>query len=225
MSWEGPLSSVKLILQGRNIKLTDNVKKYAEEKVGKAIRNHSYLVREVDVRFSLRGGEFGKGPKTSRCEVTLYTKRHGVVRAEEDAGTLYRSIDLVSAIVKRKLRKIKEKETDYRRHMRDPELLIMENDYEYLSSEEEEEEEEEVEREGDFINEIVRTKYFDMPPLTVTEAIEQLEMVDHDFYGFRNEETGQVNILYKRKAGGYGIIIPKGNGKAEKLETVVIEVD
>ncbi|KAH7854158.1 hypothetical protein Vadar_010877 [Vaccinium darrowii] len=228
MSWEGPLSSVKLILQGRNIKLTDNVKKYAEEKVGKAIRNHSYLVREVDVRFSVRGGEFGKGPKTSRCEVTLYTKRHGVVRAEEDAGTLYGSIDLVSAIVKRKLRKIKEKETDHRRHMRDPELL-MENDYEYLSSgdeeEEEEEEEEEVEREGDFINEIVRTKYFDMPPLTVTEAIEQLEMVDHDFYGFRNEETGQVNILYKRKAGGYGIIIPKGNGKAEKLEPVVIEVD
>jgi len=152
MSWEGPLSSVKLILQGRNIKLTDNVKKYAEEKVGKAIRNHSYLVREVDVRFSVRGGEFGKGPKTSRCEVTLYTKRHGVVRAEEDAGTLYGSIDLVSAIVKRKLRKIKEKETDYRRHMRDPELLIMENDFEYLSSEEEEEEE--VEREEDFINEV-----------------------------------------------------------------------
>lgn len=57
-------------LQGvLHLQLTDNVKKYAEEKVGKAIRNHSYLVREVDVRFSVRGGEFGKGPKTSRCEV------------------------------------------------------------------------------------------------------------------------------------------------------------
>lgn len=222
MAWDGPLSSVKLILQGKNLELSDNVKSHVEDKVGKAIQKHSHLVREVDVRLSVRGGEFGKGPKIRRCEVTLFTKKHGVIRAEEDAETMYASIDSVSSIIQRKLRKIKEKDSDHGRHMkgfdrlkvRDPEVLLAENGSASVAQGEDED---------DFMDEIVRTKYFDMPPLTVAEAIEQLENVDHDFYGFRNEDTGEVNIVYKRRAGGYGLIIPKQNGKAEKLEPVVVE--
>ncbi|OVA04693.1 Ribosomal protein S30Ae/sigma 54 modulation protein [Macleaya cordata] len=221
MSWDGPLSSVKLILQGKNLDLSDAVKNYVEEKVGKAVQKHSHIVREVDVRLSVRGGEFGKGAKLWRCEVTLFTKKHGVVRAEEDAEKLYGSIDLVSSIIQRKLRKIKEKDTDHGRHMkgfnrlkvREPEVQVMEEDLEPVPQEEKE----------DFVDEIVRTKYFEMPPLTVAEALEQLELVDHDFYGFRNEETGEINIIYKRKDGGYGLIIPKGDVKREKLEHIVVE--
>lgn len=221
MSWDGPLSSVKLIIQGKNLELTDTVKIHVEDKVGKAVLKHSHLVREVDVRLSVRGGEFGKGPRIRRCEVTLFTKKHGVVRAEEDAETVYASIDLVSSIIQRKLRKIKEKESDHGRHMkgfnrlkvREPVTQVVENDADVQSEEEDD----------SFVDEIVRMKFFEMPPLTVSEAIEQLENVDHDFYGFRNEETGEINIVYKRKAGGYGVIIPKGNGKAKKLEPLEVE--
>ncbi|XP_047321581.1 ribosome-binding factor PSRP1, chloroplastic [Impatiens glandulifera] len=227
MSWDGPLSSVKLILQGKNLEVTDGVKKHVEDKIGKAVQKHSHLVREVDVRLSLRGGEFGKGPKLSRCEVTLFSKKHGVVRAEEDAESLYGSIDLVSSIIQRKLRKIKEKDSDHGRHMkgydrlktRDPEaslLLMVEDDSTVVSTTSTDEDEQVLEAEGEeyFINQIVRTKYFEMTPLSVSEAMEQLENVNHDFYVYKNEGSGEINIIYKRKAGGYGLIIPK-NGQQD----------
>ncbi|XP_027160957.1 ribosome-binding factor PSRP1, chloroplastic [Coffea eugenioides] len=227
MSWDGPLSSVKLIIQGKNLELAPAVKSHVEEKLGKAVQKHSHLVREVDVRLSVRGGEFGKGPRIRRCEVTLFTKKHGVVRAEEDAETVYGSIDLVASIIQRKLRKIKEKDSDHGRHMKGFDRLKFRDVGGALPAAAVEEGLETVseaqDKDEDIANEIVRTKYFDMPPLTVSEAIEQLENVDHDFYGFRNEETGEINIVYKRKAGGYGLIIPKGNGKAEKLEPLTVE--
>ncbi|CAL9038370.1 unnamed protein product [Musa banksii] len=223
MSWDGPLSSVRLIIQGKNLDLTDAVKKHVEDKVGKAVQKHSYLVREVDVRLSLRGGEVGRGPRLCRCEVTLFSKKHGVIRAEEEAETMYGSIDLVSSVLQRKLRKIKEKDTDHGRHMkgfnrlkvRDTELKGVEDAEEVEDLEEFAPAEEDVER----LDRIVRTKYFDMPPLTVDEAKEQLENVDHSFYAFRNDETGEINILYKRIEGGYGLIIPKDDGQARDLET------
>ncbi len=52
-----------------------------------------------------------------------------------------------------------------------------------------------------------------MPPMTVQEALEQLEMIDHDFYMFMNAETGEINVVYERNHGGYGVLQPrKGNG-------------
>ncbi|KAL6527016.1 Ribosome-binding factor psrp1, chloroplastic [Orobanche gracilis] len=236
MSWDGPLTSVKLILQGRNFKvgekvleafvifsqLTPRLKSFVEKKLGKAVEKHSHLVREVDVRLSAHGGEFGRGPRMRRCEVTLFTKKHGVIRVEEEAGSFYGSINLAASITQKNLRKIKEKDSDHGRHMkgfsrlrvREPGYMKITEDKDEVPSEDDEEEEENE----DITDEIVMTKYFDMPPLTVAEAIGQLENVDNDFYGFRNEETGEINILYKREAGGYELIIPHEDGETEKLE-------
>ncbi|KAL9262784.1 Ribosome-binding factor PSRP1, chloroplastic-like protein [Drosera capensis] len=185
ISWDGPLSSVKLILQSRNFKMTDATRSIVEDKIGRAVRHQNYLVREVVVRLSVQG--------TWRCEATLFTKKHRVVRAEVDSVSLLGSIESVAAKIQRTLRKIKEKEID--------------------QSQDSDDEPE------DFVKGVVRTKHFEMVPLNIDEAIDQLEYVGHNFYAFQNEETDEINILYERKYRGYGLIVPKG-GKVEKLEPV-----
>ncbi|XP_024534369.1 ribosome-binding factor PSRP1, chloroplastic [Selaginella moellendorffii] len=209
MAWAGSLASIRLVIQGKHLELTEALKAYVEDKVGKAVHNHAYLVMEVDVRLSVRGGESGRGQKLQKCEVTMFTKKHGVVRAEEATDSMYSAIDRVSDVVARKLRKIKEKDGHGRR--------LPSHVGEILSRESSTAPPTPAVEEPDFPDEIVRTKIFDMPPLKINDAMDHMANIGHDFYAFRNAESGEVNILYKRKEGGYGIIIPR-EGEVEEGE-------
>jgi putative sigma-54 modulation protein len=65
-------------------------------------------------------------------------------------------------------------------------------------------------------SEVVRMKYFAMPPMTLDDALHQLQLVDHDFYMFRNQDTNEINVIYQRNHGGFGVIQPRqpnSNGK------------
>eukprot|EP01018_Ginkgo_biloba_P039477 Gb_17398 [translate_table: standard] len=146
--------------------------------------------------------------------VTVFTKKHGVVRAEEETNHMYTSIDRVSNIIGRKLHKIKEKDGGYGRSAKArhiPRLGQMLSDkildLDSLLQKEH----------NDLSDEIVRVKYFEMPPMSIDQALELLNNVGHDFYAFRNKETGEINILYKRRHGGYGLIVPRHSlsGNAE----------
>ncbi|CAI5525869.1 unnamed protein product [Closterium sp. Naga37s-1] len=214
MAWGGALAAVRLIVQGKHMELTDSIRAYVEEKVGHAVNNHSALCREVDVRLSVRGGDSNtKGPRQQRCEVTIFTKKHGVLRAEEEAESAYAAIDKVSDVVSRKLRKIKEKDGGQGRswQMRNAQKLgemLPETPVDITPI---------LNRQtSDLPDEVVRTKYFEMAPMSTYEALEQLVNVDHDFYAFRNGDSGEINILYKRKHGGYGVIIPRTEEPATK---------
>lgn len=196
---------MKLVIQGKNIEVTDAIHDYVEQKISKAVSHFKHLTNEVDVHLSVARNP-RINPTKQSAEVTLYING-AVVRAEESSENLYASIDLVANKISRQLRKYKEKRQDKKHPAgRDNEAFIYQSAASDVAAVLET-------REPELPSEVVRTKYFAMPPMTVQEALEQLELVDHDFYMFLNAETGQINVIYERNHNGYGLIQPR-NAKA-----------
>ncbi|MGQ9871135.1 ribosome hibernation-promoting factor, HPF/YfiA family [Leptodesmis sp.] len=191
---------MKLVIQGKNIEITDAIREYVNQKIEKAVSHFQNLITEVDVHLSVV-----RNPRVNSrqiAEVTMYLNG-AVVRAEEGSENLYASIDLVADKISRQLRKYKEKRSAKHTPTKMAEALSDQPVVTDLLQD----------RTPELPAQVVRTKYFAMPPMSVQEALEHLELVDHDFYVFRNAETGEINVVYERNHGGYGVIQPRnGNG-------------
>jgi putative sigma-54 modulation protein len=191
---------MKIVIQGKNIEITDAIRDYVHQKVEKAANHFQSLTTEIDVHLSV-----ARNPRINTkqtAEVTIYANG-SVIRAEESSESLYASIDLVADKIARQLRKFKEKRQDKNYPRKDERVAdlssVVAND---LTGD----------RTPELPEEVVRTKYFAMAPMTIREALEQLELVDHDFYMFHNAQTGEINVIYERNHGGYGVIQPRRNG-------------
>lgn len=198
---------MKLVIQGKNIEITDSIREYVNQKIEKAVTHFQTMITEVDVHLSV-----ARNPRINSkqvAEVTIYVNG-AVVRAEEGSENLYASIDMVADKISRQLRKYKEKRYDkHQPSMKTAEVLSDQPVVADLPTN----------RTPELPAQVVRTKYFAMPPMSVQEALEHLELVDHDFYVFRNAETGEINVVYERNHGGYGVIQPRrsnGHHGAEK---------
>ncbi len=185
---------MKLVIQGKNIEVTEAIREYVEQKLDKAVSHFQALTTEVDVHLSV-----ARNPRivsSQSAEVTVYANG-SVIRAEEKSENLYASIDLVADKISRKLRKFKERKSDHTAAktsvavVEQPTLPVPDDN-----------------RVVELPNQVVRNKYFAMPALSVDEALERLELIDHDFYVFRNADTGEINVVYERNHGGYGVIQP-----------------
>lgn len=192
---------MKLVIHGKNIEITDAIREYVHQKIEKAVNHFQNLTTEVDVHLSV-----ARNPRINTkqaAEVTIYANG-SVIRAEESSESLYASIDLVADKIARQLRKYKEKRQDQKTHSQ-PKLIPVEGQpvvADLIGD-----------RTPELPSEVVRTKYFAMPLMTIEAALEQLQLVDHDFYMFRNAETGEINVIYERNHGGFGVIQPRnGNG-------------
>ena len=199
---------MKLVIHGKNIEITEAIREYVHQKIEKAVSHFQQLTTEVDVHLSVAKNQ--RITSKQAAEVTIYANGT-VIRAQESSEDLYASIDLVADKIARQLRKYKEKRKAKNNKDKAVELV-----------EQKVEEQPIVEdligdRAPELPKEVVRTKYFAMPAMTLEEALEQLQLIDHDFYMFRNAETDELNVIYKRyHHGGYGLIQPRpGNGHTQ----------
>ena len=112
---------------------------------------------------------------------------------EQSSNDMYVSIDLVEEVIERQLRK-------YRTKLASKKMNVAENFSEaFIDSDADEDEE----------IKIVRTKRFGMKPMYPEDACVQMELTGHDFFVFRNAETDEVNVVYKRKGNTFGLIEPE----------------
>ena len=194
---------MKILIHGKNLELTGALKEYTEAKIEKATHHYKDIVKEADIHLSIE-----KNPRVSfqTAEVTIFANGT-VIRAEEKTENLYSSIDLVSNKLCRKLRKYKERnnKTIHNNKFKNKEYFKIENTESRFLDEALLKEK----IEASLPEPSIKNKYFEMNPISSEEARKQLDLIDHDFYVFRNKKNNELQVIYKRNHGGYGLIQSK----------------
>jgi putative sigma-54 modulation protein len=181
---------MELMIKGKNVEITDRLRDYVEKKIGKLDR---YLpsITEAWVELSTEGARAAQDRQV--CQVTVRSNGT-ILRAEERSDDIFTAIDTVLDKMYRQIARYKGKRKNrWRGAGMTPEPLPLEL---------EEEPEEEA-------SNIVRVKNFAMTPMLPDEAVEQMELLGHDFFVFYNADEGQVNVIYRRKDGDYGLLQPE----------------
>ena len=184
---------MEIVIQGRNVEITDRLRGYVEKKVNRLIR---YLPTIDEARMELTVHRARSAQDRQVAQLTV-RDRGTILRAEERSSDISASIDAVLDKMYRQIMRYKGKRYRGRPPTRQVEEPL-----------EEMEEMEEMELYAEEPHHIVRVKRFPTPPMDEEEAIEQMELLGHDFFVFLNAESGEINVLYRRRDGDYGLIIP-----------------
>ena len=175
---------MRFIISGKNIEVTEGIRSAIEHKLSKLDKYFSEDA-EIFVTLSVERNR-------QKIEVTIPMKGQ-VVRAEQDSTDMYVSIDLVVDIIERQIRRYKTK-------LMNKKLSGTEFKKEFFEVDDDTQDEE---------IKIVRSKKFAIKPMDVEEACVQMELIGHTFFVFRNADTFEVNVVYKRKDGTFGLIEPE----------------
>lgn len=171
---------MRLNISGKGFEVTDGLRDRFERKLSKLDR-YFHDDAEAYIRISQEKG--GR----NIVEITISVSGL-ILRAEETSSDMYGSID---GCVDKLNRQIRRHRTKLEKKLRVAEIVpedIPEEEPEYS---------------------LVRVKKFSVKPMPVDDAIAQMELLDHNFYIFRSDETGEINVLYRRNDGGYGLLQPE----------------
>jgi putative sigma-54 modulation protein len=178
---------MRLQVKGRNVEVSEQIRTYAQEKLRKLDRLVADPTR-VELELALE-----KNPSIAEnhiAEATIWTKGP-VLRARESSSDMKASIDQLVDKLERQVKRYREKRRPRRHTRAESEVAAP-----LLPASEGE-------------TTIVKTKQFAVKPMTPEEAVLQLELVGHDFFVFRNADSGEVNVLYRRRDGDFGLIEPE----------------
>ncbi|MCR5828912.1 MAG: ribosome-associated translation inhibitor RaiA [Lachnospiraceae bacterium] len=173
---------MKYLITGKNIVVTEGLKSAVQSKIGKLER---YFSNDVEAHVTLSVEK-----DRQKIEVTIPVKGN-IIRAEQESNDMYVSIDLVEEIIERQLKRYKNKIREARQAGAITADLYEEDDDPF-----------------DTVD-IKRVKRFAVKPMDPAEACVQMELLGHDFFVFRNSETDEVNVVYKRRGDSYGLIEPE----------------
>lgn len=190
---------MKIVIEGKNIELTDPLKTYVNEKLSKLQKHYEQIIKGHEVRVKLSVEKNPRISKNSKTEVTIFLDGK-IIRSEQETEDMYASIDLVVDKLDRQIQKYKTKVYKSYQHSERPEpnpnlkntLLPDKKDSETNHKD----------------GKIIKLKKFKIQPMTPEEARLHLNLVDHDFYVFLNSETNKISTIYKRKDGNYGLLEP-----------------
>jgi putative sigma-54 modulation protein len=180
---------VRLQVKGKNVEVSDSLKTYAQEKLGK-LEKHLNDAARLELELAVE-----KNPSIAENQIaegTIWTKGP-VLRARESSPDMRASIDLLVEKLERQARRYRDKRR--RSSARGSSAAVEAETIPVVA-----EEESPV---------IVKTKQFAVKPMTPEEAVLQLELIGHDFFVFQNADTTDLNVVYRRRDGDYGLIEPQ----------------
>ncbi len=172
------------MISGKNIDVTEGLRQAVYEKLG---RLEKFFNEDTNAQVT-----FSVEKDRQKIEVTIPMKGH-IIRAEQVSDDMYVSIDMVVEIIERQVTRYKKR------------IIDQEQDAAYFQNQFLEEEDEGDDGEIS----IIRSKRFAVKPMYPEDACVQMELLGHNFYVFRNAETDEVNVVYKRKGNTYGLIEPE----------------
>jgi putative sigma-54 modulation protein len=180
---------VRLQVKGKNVEVSDSLKTYAQEKLGK-LEKHLNDAARLELELAVE-----KNPSIAESQIaegTIWTKGP-VLRARESSPDIRASIDMLVEKLERQARRYRDK-----RRRSSARSNAGSVGAEPIPAA--------VEEEGPVI---VKTKQFAVKPMTPEEAVLQLELIGHDFFVFQHAETTDINVLYRRRDGNFGLIEPQ----------------